>query len=94
MAYYFYRNMESKYGLHIEMNSGGFFVLISTEMQFLEKSAGMISQIVNDYGKKDIAYKYVFNFKHNNIIDNSIENKDGVIVTGSVGGDIVNEDKQ
>ncbi|WP_031517069.1 DUF6232 family protein [Desulfofalx alkaliphila] len=80
-------NKENKYALHIEMNSGGRFILTADNMDFLNKAASHVTHTINEYGLEG---KQVNNY-HIDFSNQTIKNESGVVNTGSVGGDISNE---
>jgi len=79
-------NKENRYALHIEMNSGGRFILTSDNIDFLNRAASFIAQTINEYGLEGQAINYYIDFS-----TQTIKNESGVVNTGFVGGDISNE---
>ncbi|WP_041274461.1 hypothetical protein [Desulforamulus reducens] len=79
-------NKKNRYALHIEMNSGGRYILKSENIDFLNRAASFIAQTINEYGLEGQANNYYIDFSNN-----TIKNENGVVNTGYVGGGVSNE---
>ncbi|WP_449240555.1 hypothetical protein [Desulfoscipio gibsoniae] len=79
-------NKENRYALHIEMNSGGRFILTSESIDFLNQAASFVAKTINEYGLEGQANNYYIDFSNN-----TIKNENGIVNTGHVGGGISNE---
>lgn len=79
-------NKKNRFALHIEMNSGGRYILTSENVDFLDRAALFIAQTINEYGLEGQATNYYIDFSNN-----TIKNDSGVVNTGYVGGEISNE---
>lgn len=79
-------NKENRYALHIEMNSGGRFILTSENIDFLNQAALFVAQTINEYGLERQGKNYYIDFSNS-----TINNESGTVNTGYVGGGISNE---
>ena len=89
-GYYIYQiynyNKENSHALHIEMNSGNRYILTSNDVDFLNRAGTFIAETINQYGLEKQGDHYFIDFsKH------VIKNENGIVNTGTVGGDISNE---
>lgn len=79
-------NKENYYALHIEMNSGGRFILTSKNVDFLKKASAIITDTINKYGLESQGDHYHIDFSNH-----VIKNENGIVNTGYVGGGVSNE---
>ncbi len=79
-------NKKNRYALHIEMNSGGRYIVTSESVEFLNQAAVFLAETINQYGLEEQATNYFIDFSKN-----IIKNESGVVNTGYVGGEISNE---